>query len=70
MVEELLGGGLQAAGPVHGGAVRELQHQQGACEWKAHPGGEHRRQRRAEGRLQGALPDKTRGLSGMFPVWL
>lgn len=55
LVEELLRGGLQAAGPVHGGAVRKLQHQQGAPEWKTHPGGEHRRQRRTQGRLQGPL---------------
>lgn len=66
-MEELFRGGLQAAGPVHGGAVRKLQHQQGASEWKTHPGGEHRRQRRPQGRLQGALPDH---MHEMFPVWL
>lgn len=54
-MEELFGGGLQAADAVHGGAVRQLQHQPGAPEWEAHPGREHRRQRWPQGRLQGVM---------------
>lgn len=51
VVAELVGGGVPPEDRVYDGAVQPLHRQRGARQWKADAGGEHRRQRGAEGGL-------------------